>query len=236
MTVENSRLPEHVAFIMDGNGRWAQQRGLPRIEGHREGSKSMKKAIEYASKLGIKHLTFYAFSTENWKRPREEVDALMSMMYRYLCDVEKDTPDNVRLVILGETDVLSSEIKSKIETIKKKTCNNTGIIVNIAFNYGGRSEIVQAAQQLAKQCTLGSLDPAEITEQRFEECLYTAGQPAPDIIVRPSGELRLSNFLLWQAAYAELVFMDVLWPDFDKKCFDTVLAQYADRDRRFGGR
>lgn len=236
MAIEKEKLPQHVAFIMDGNGRWAKRHNVAREQGHRAGAKAMQNIVDYAGKLKIPYLTFYAFSTENWKRPREEVQALMLMLEEYLGDIEKKLGSSGRLLILGDMQPLSERLRCRVENVERITRNNKGITVNIAFNYGGRDELVSAARRLAVRCLAGELTPEQIDEQSFSASLYTAGQPDPDIIVRPSGEQRLSNFLLWQAAYAELIYMDTLWPDFDTDCFDKVLEQYAQRDRRFGGR
>ena len=228
-------LPRHIAFIMDGNGRWAQQRGVPRVEGHRAGSEAMEKICRYAGRLGIPYLTFYAFSTENWKRPQEEVDALMELMAEYLAQLPKHMGDE-RLRVLGDLSALNADLQRKIEQAVEKTKDNTGLTVNIAFNYGSRAEITRAVQTLARRCAAGELAPDQIDEAAVTQALYTGATPDPDLIIRPSGEKRLSNFLMWQAAYAELIFMDVLWPDFDDNCLDLALAEYQQRDRRFGGR
>ncbi|MEG1686823.1 MAG: polyprenyl diphosphate synthase, partial [Angelakisella sp.] len=203
---------------------------------HRAGSKALERIIQYGVQLGIRTMTFYAFSTENWKRPKDEVDALMGLMREYLRDLERRTENSLRLVILGNTQRLSPDLRQTIDTLQRKTAGNTGATVNIAFNYGSRDEITTAVRTLAQRCAEGSLTPEQIDEGMISDALYTKGQPDPDLIVRPSGELRLSNFLLWQAAYTELIFMDILWPDFDKPNLDEVILQYSQRDRRFGGR
>lgn len=233
MTAEH--LPRHIAFIMDGNGRWAKQRGVPRVEGHRAGSKAMERIIRYAGRMGVEYLTFYAFSTENWKRSPDEVAALMRLLAEYLADLPRHM-GNERLQVLGDLSALKDDLRRKIEEATEKTKHNTGVTVNIAFNYGSRAELTLAAQTLASRCVAGSLHPDDIDEAALAGALYTGDMPDPDLIIRPSGEKRLSNFLLWQAAYAEFIFMDVLWPDFDSHCLDRALEEYRQRDRRFGGR
>ncbi|WP_274952538.1 isoprenyl transferase [Angelakisella massiliensis] len=228
-------LPRHIGIIMDGNGRWAAKRGLPRNMGHQEGAKTFGKIIRYARTLGIGAVTAYAFSTENWKRPKDEVDALMSLLRRYLGELEQHKDENARLCILGDRSPLSEELRRAIERAEEGSRNNTGITVNIALNYGGRDEIVHGARKLAEACVRGELRPEEIDEGHFSDALYTAGQPDPDVIIRPSGEMRLSNFMLWQSAYAELVFMHVLWPDFTPEHLNWALWEYTGRNRRFGG-
>lgn len=236
MAVGETKLPKHIAFIMDGNGRWAEHHGVPRVEGHRSGSKAMEEIVKYSMKLGIPCVTFFAFSTENWKRPKEEVDALMMLLRQYLSDLERQVGNDARIIILGDITGLGADLEKRILAIQKKTAKNSKITVNIAFNYGARDELVRAAKELAQQVAFGTLLPSSIDEEVFAGALYTAGQLDPDLIIRPSGEKRLSNFLLWQAAYAELIFMDVLWPDFDSAVLDEALAEYAHRNRRFGGR
>lgn len=234
--VPREQMPQHIAFIMDGNGRWAKERNLPRAEGHRAGSKAMNAIGRYAAKLGIETATFYAFSTENWKRSKEEVGALMRLLENYLDDMEKSSDENARLIVLGDLNRLEPRLVKKILSIQEKTVGNKGITVNVAFNYGGRDELVHGIRSLARQCVDGGLSPDEIDEAAVAQSLYTAGQQDPDMIIRPSGEMRLSNFLLWQAAYSELVFMDVLWPDFTPEHLDDAIREYGRRDRRFGGR
>ena len=228
-------LPAHIGIIMDGNGRWAKKRGLPRNAGHRQGAQTFEKIAKYCRELGIRYLTAYAFSTENWKRPQEEVDAITDMLRHYLKEVFRHTDENIRLCFLGDLKRLPPDLQQMMEEAAAKSADRTGITVNVAFNYGGRDEIVHAARQLAQDCLEGRLSPEEIDEARFAGQLYTAGQPDPDLIIRPSGELRLSNFLLWQAAYAELVFLNVLWPDFSPADLDEAILQYLHRSRRFGG-
>ena len=228
-------LPRHLGIIMDGNGRWAKARALPREAGHRAGAKVVDEIIRCAARLGIPYLTVYAFSTENWKRPRHEVEALLSLLRGYLDDAEQYRKENARLRVLGELAPLPEDLRESIRRAEAESAGNTGITVNIALNYGGRDEIVHGVRSLARDCARGALDPEEITEELLASRLYTAGEPDPDFIIRPSGELRLSNFLLWQSAYSELLFMDVLWPDFTPEHLYYALHQYALRDRRFGG-
>lgn len=234
--MKNEQMPRHVAFIMDGNGRWAAKHKCPRIEGHRAGSKAMHTIGKYAAELGIETATFYAFSTENWKRSKEEVHALMLLLEEYLDDLEKNSNNTARLVILGDIDKLESRLQNKILAAQQKSADNTGITINVAFNYGARDELVHGIRTIARKCAAGELSPEAIDENTVSQSLYTAGQNDPDMIIRPSGEMRLSNFLLWQAAYSELIFMDVLWPDFTPKHLDEALLEYSKRDRRFGGR
>ncbi|MEG0854463.1 MAG: polyprenyl diphosphate synthase [Angelakisella sp.] len=234
--IPKEHMPKHVAFIMDGNGRWAQQRNLPRVEGHRAGAKAMENISRYAAAIGIETVTFYAFSTENWKRSKEEVGALMMLLEEFLDTVAKRSDENAKLIILGDVSALSSHLQSKILAMQERTSQNPGIVVNIAFNYGARSELVHGIRALAQRCIDGTLSPDAIDEATVSGALYTAGQQDPDMIIRPSGEKRLSNFLLWQAAYTELLFMDVLWPDFSPKYLDEAIREYGQRDRRFGGR
>ena len=228
-------LPKHLGIIMDGNGRWAKARALPREAGHQAGAKIVGDVIRHCRKLGIPYLTFYAFSTENWKRPRHEVDALLDLLRRYLSDVEQYQKENARLRVLGELSALPEDLREAIVKLQAESAGNTGITVNIAINYGGRDEIIHGVKSLAKDCVQGKLTPDEITEEMLSSRLYTAGEPDPDLIIRPSGEQRLSNFLLWQSAYSELLFMNVLWPDFTPEHLNYALYQYAQRDRRFGG-
>lgn len=230
------QLPCHIGFIMDGNGRWAKVRGLSREAGHRKGAEVFRKISSYCSSLGLQAITVYAFSTENWRRPKKEVDALMRLLEEYLKDdLEEGMGHSIRLKIIGEAGILHPRLRQQIARIQEKSKKNTGMIVNIAFNYGGRDEIIRGARQLAEACLRGELSPKQINETRFAATLYTAGQPDPDLIIRPSGEMRLSNFLSWQSAYSELIFMQVLWPDFTPEHLNYALHQYATRNRRFGG-
>lgn len=232
-------LPTHIGFIMDGNGRWATKRGLPRGEGHKAGAKVFKRIGEYCADIGIRYMTFYAFSTENWHRPQQEVAGLMELFTEYLSDGELRLDENdvrqMRLHFIGKRDGLPAELLALIERAEQKTARYDRVHVNIALNYGGRDEIVHAVKQIAARVADGSLAPDGITEQTVADNLYTAGQPDPDIIVRPSGEYRLSNFLTWQSAYSELWFSDVLWPDFSEQDVNRIIEDYAKRSRRFGG-
>ena len=232
-------LPRHIAFIMDGNGRWAQNRGLKRSEGHKEGAKVFKKIGEYCADIGIEYMTFYAFSTENWKRPKSEVLTLMNLFKEYLIDGEKRLEENktrqMHLRFIGERAGLPSDLLKLIEKAERETGEYNKVTVNIALNYGGRAEIVHAAKELAQRVKSGEIDVSDITEDSFSQYIYTAGQPDPDIIVRPSGEQRLSNFLTWQSAYSEFWYSDVLWPDFSEADVNKMLSDYQNRHRRFGG-
>jgi len=229
-------LPRHVAVIMDGNGRWAKQRHLPRIEGHRAGADSARTIIRTAGELGIKYLTLYAFSVENWNRPKDEVDALMKYLVHYL---KTETPElnksNVRLQVIGQIyrlpELVQEHLRKSIATLSR----NNGLTLIMALSYGGRTEIVEAVRNIASKVKAGELDPADITEQVFAQNLYTRNLPDPDLLIRTSGEMRVSNFLLWQISYAELVVTQTLWPDFRKAQFCDALEEYARRHRRFGG-
>ena len=230
-------LPAHVAIIMDGNGRWAKKRGLPRTAGHVTGAKVFRTIVKHCEARGVGYVTVYAFSTENWKRPPEEVQAIMNLLREYLKESLRDfKKENIRVRFLGDRAPLAEDIRDLIEEAEKSTADKDGMCLNIALNYGGRHELTAAMREMAKKVQAGELSPDDITEERISQHLYTAGQPDPDLIVRPSGEHRLSNYLIWQAAYAEYVFMDdILWPDFTTADMDAALAEYARRNRRFGG-
>ena len=232
---DTSRLPNHIALIMDGNGRWAQARGQERREGHRAGVEALRRIVKESSDLGVHHLTVFSFSTENWGRPRTEVSFLMSLLERY---IESDLADlhseGVRVRVIGRREGLSKKICSLIDRAESLTANNNRLFLQIAFNYGGREELADAASRLARRAANGTLDPESINADVLAAELLTAGMPNPDVIIRTSGESRLSNFMLWQSAYAELYFTDVLWPDFSRADLETAIAFYADRDRRFG--
>ncbi len=230
-------LPTHVAIIMDGNGRWAKKRGLPRTAGHVTGAKVFRNIVRHCEARGIGYVTVYAFSTENWKRPPEEVAAIMNLLRDYLKESLRDfKTENIRVRFLGDRTPLSEDIRMLMEEAEQSTADKTGMCLNIALNYGGRHELTAAMRAIAQKVEKGLLSPADITEDTVSAHLYTAGQPDPDLIVRPSGEHRLSNYLIWQAAYAEYVFMDdILWPDFTAADMDAALAEYARRNRRFGG-
>lgn len=232
---EQSLLPRHIGIIMDGNGRWAKRRGLPRTMGHRQGVRAFENIVRACKEMGISYLTVYAFSTENWRRPPEEVRTILDLLREYLRNAEKYRDEGVRLRFIGDKEPLDDQLRSMMEKAEAESASNTEMTVNVAINYGGRDELVKAAQQLAQQVQQGKLRPEEIDEAAVSGALYTADQPDPDLIIRPSGELRLSNFLIWQSAYAELLFMDVLWPDFNREHLRQALWEYAGRNRRFGG-
>lgn len=234
--IDMNRLPQHIGVIMDGNGRWAKKRGLPRSAGHKAGAESLKKIVTEANNMGIKYITVYAFSTENWKRPQAEVDYLMSLLMDYLVNAEKTLAnENVRIRAIGSRAELSEEMRRQIKKTEEFTSNRTGIVMNIALNYGGREEIVHAARELGRKVKEGLLMPEDITEKEIENNLYTAGQPDVDLLIRTSGEQRLSNFMLWQVSYAEMVFVNKLWPDFKPKDLRDCILTFQGRGRRFGG-
>ena len=224
-------LPRHIAVIMDGNGRWAKKRGLPRSAGHAAGSRTFKTIARYANKIGIEYMTFYAFSTENWKRPKEEVDALMNILRDYLKDTENFKSENIKLNFIGDRSRLDEDIRELMKKAEKDSENATGMQLNLAINYGGRDEVVHAVKQIVSE----GIKAQDITEQTVSDRLYTAGQPDPDMIIRPSGEYRLSNYLIWQSAYAEYWFSDCLWPDFKPRHLEQAINDYNSRNRRFGG-
>ena len=229
-------VPEHVAIILDGNGRWAKKRLMPRNYGHAQGSKNVEKMCEVAWNLGIKYLTVYAFSTENWKRPQKEVNTLMKLLRDYLTDcIERTSKNNMRVRILGDKTGLSDDIRQAIDRLEEVSAKNTGLNFSIALNYGSRDEMVRAMRKMARDVADGKLAPDAITENVFEGYLDTADIPDPDLMIRTSGEQRLSNFLLWQLAYTEFYFTDVLWPDFSRDDLVRGIEQYNSRDRRFGG-
>jgi undecaprenyl diphosphate synthase len=228
-------IPRHIAIIMDGNGRWAKQRLRPRTFGHHEGVEALRRTVEAAGDLGVECLTVYGFSTENWRRPAEEVSALMDLMRLFVArDLERLAKDNVRIRIAGAREGLQKDILDIIGNAQKRTQNNTGLNLTIAFNYGGQDEIVRAVRRIAEEAASGALDPASVDADLFASHLDTAALPPVDLLIRTSAEYRLSNFLLWQAAYAEFVFTDVLWPDFDKTALQSAISEYQRRDRRFG--
>jgi undecaprenyl diphosphate synthase len=230
------RIPEHLGVIMDGNGRWAKARGKRRTEGHVEGVKALRNLVELCINYGVGHLTVFSFSSENWTRPREEVSFIFNLLRRFVAsDLQRLIRNNVRVRIIGSRDGLEPSLVRLIDDVEAKTASNSGLVLVVAFNYGGKAEIVDASRRIAREVAAGRLQPDQITEQVFEAALYTAGLPDPDLIIRTSGEQRISNFLLWQAAYSELVFVDENWPDFDERSFVRVLETFAMRDRRFGG-
>ena len=227
--VDMSRLPRHIAIIMDGNGRWAKKRGLPRTAGHKVGAETFRDIATYCRELGVEYLTVYAFSTENWKRPKDEVDTIMELLEQYLQEaINTMERDHIRLKILGDTAALSPKLQQMVAQTNAISTHYQGFQANICLNYGGRSEILWAARLCAEA-------GEEWTEENFGKYLWSAGIPDPELIIRPSGELRLSNFLLWQCAYSEFYFCDTLWPDFDRAALDRAIIDYQGRDRRFGG-
>ena len=229
------RLPRHVAIIMDGNGRWASARGLPRSAGHAAGTEALRDIIRASDDWGIECLTIYAFSTENWARSKDEVGALMSLLLRYFAsEIDELDEKNVRILILGDVAGLPAPQRDAVERAMARTKDNTGLKLNIALNYGGRAELIRAARRLSERVQSGELQPGAIDEAAFARELYTAGQPDVDLLIRTSGELRLSNFLPWQTAYAEMVFDKTYWPDFDRAAYLRALREYAGRSRRFG--
>ena len=230
-----SRLPAHVAIIMDGNGRWAMQRGLSRIEGHRRGKESVRAIVEASRRLGLRYLSLFAFSTENWNRPRREVDALMNLLRRYLrTELRKMMKNEIRLLAIGDTRRLPAILQQELQSVVDATQHNRRLTVLLALSYGGREDIVRAVRTLARCARDGDLDPDDIDETRFAQSLFTADVPDPDLLIRTSGEMRLSNFFLWQAAYTEIYVTDTLWPDFREPEFLAALAHYQQRERRFG--
>ena len=234
--IDYDNLPLHIGVIMDGNGRWAKKRGLPRSAGHSAGADTLKKIVTECNKMGIKYITVYAFSTENWKRPKDEVDFLMNLLMNYLKDAETTLAgENVVIRAIGSRAELSDELCRQIEKTENFTKNNDGIIMNIALNYGAREEIVKAVKEIGTDLSQGKISADEISAETVSEHLYTSHQPDPDLIIRTSGEERLSNFLLWQAAYSELWFCDKLWPDFDIPDLHRAIIEYQQRNRRYGG-
>lgn len=229
-------MPKHIAVIMDGNGRWAKKRGLPRTMGHKAGAATFKNIARYAASIGVQYFSVYAFSTENWRRPAEEVNALIDLFIQYLVEAERDfSEENMRVRFLGEIEAFPQKLQDLIHDIEARSADRDGMTLAICLNYGGRPELVSAMRKLAVQVQNGELTPDQITEDTISRHLYCPEIPDPDLIIRPSGELRLSNFLLWQSAYSEFVFMNVLWPDFTSENLEEAIDQYTGRDRRFGG-
>ncbi len=236
LSIKDIVLPEHIGIIMDGNGRWAKKRGLPRTAGHTAGAQTFRRIARYCSDIGIKYLTVYAFSTENWKRPKDEVDAIMKLFKEYMLEAISDFQDDSIVVkFIGDRSVFSDDMLELIERNENDSKDRDGMVLNIAMNYGGRDEIVNAVKKIALDVKDGKLSVADIDSALISDRIYTSGQPDPDLIIRPSGEYRTSNFLLWQSAYAEYCIMDVLWPDFKSEHLDKALIEYAKRNRRFGG-
>ena len=234
--VDFDRLPRHVAIIMDGNGRWAKKRGLLRTAGHKVGAETFRKIARHCKKLGIEYLTVYAFSTENWKRPAEEVETIMGLLKNYMAEaIESMEEEKIKLKFFGDMSALSPELQELVRKTDEMSSRIDGFQANVCLNYGGRDEILQAARAFAKECAEGKADPDSLTAEQFGSYLYSAGVPDPELIIRPSGELRLSNFLLWQCAYAEFYYCDTLWPDFSEEDLEKAIVDYQKRDRRFGG-
>lgn len=235
--MEEKLLPKHIAIIMDGNRRWAKEKGLDYRLGHKEGAEALRRIAKYANKLGVKYLTVYAFSTENWKRTKEEVGALMLLLQKYLEEfLSSDDFENIKVNMLGNIADLDTGLQKSINKIIEKTKNNTGLVLNIAFNYGGRDEIVRAVRKIAEEVKENKINVEDIDEQTISNSLYTAGQLEPDLLIRTSGEQRLSNFLLWQLAYTEFYFVQKYWPDFSEQDLDEAIAVFEKRNRKFGGK
>ena len=235
--MEEKIMPKHIAIIMDGNRRWAKERGLDPKLGHKEGADNLKRIAKYANKIGIQYLTVYAFSTENWKRTKEEVGALMVLLQKYVEDFLNDTSkNNIRIKILGDITRLDEGLQKSIQKIVEATANCTGLTLNIAFNYGGRDEIVKAVKKIAKQVQDKEISIEDINEDLVSNSLYTAGQPEPDLLIRPGGEQRISNYLLWQLAYTEFLFIPKYWPDFSEQDLDEAIQIFENRNRKFGGK
>ena len=228
-------MPRHIAIMMDGNGRWANKRHLPRSSGHITGASTFKTIARHGNKIGLEYMTVYAFSTENWKRPKEEVDNIMSLLRDYLRDAKNFKDENIKVKFIGDLAPLDDDIKALIKDAEDESKDATGMHLNIALNYGGRDEILHAVKSVAEDIKNGSISPEELDEAKFSDYMYTAGQPDPDFIIRPSGEYRLSNYLIWQSAYAEFWFSDILWPDFKPSDLDKAIEDYRKRNRRFGG-
>lgn len=228
-------LPQHIAFIMDGNGRWAKKRGMPRKFGHMEGAKNFKRIARYCKDIGIRNITFYAFSTENWKRPKDEVDAIIELFREYIVDVRNYIGEDVRVLFLGDKTIFDEDLQKKMNDLEADTKDRREMTMLLAINYGGRDEVVHVSKILARKAADGEIDPNEIDENMFGKYLYTKDVPDVDLMIRPSGELRLSNFLIWQSAYAEFYFTDVLWPDFSPDELKKAIVDFAGRSRRFGG-
>ncbi|MGL5416666.1 MAG: isoprenyl transferase [Clostridium sp.] len=236
ISIDMENIPQHIAIIMDGNGRWAKKRKLPRTMGHKAGVETIRRILKEADRLGIRYMTLYAFSTENWKRPKEEVGALMKLLVQYLRqEINELHKKGVKINVLGDISMLPKECVEEIEKSIERTKDNTGITMNIALNYGGRNEIIRGIKEIAKEIQDGKIEVSDINEDMFENYLYTKGVPDPDIIIRPSGEQRLSNFLLWQCAYSEFWYSNICWPDFKEKDLHQAIYDFQGRDRRFGG-
>lgn len=233
--LDGIKIPTHVGVIMDGNGRWAKKRGLPRKLGHRQGAQNFRAITRHAKEVGVKYITFYAFSTENWKRPQEEVDALMDLFEKYLDELDDFLKEHVRIRFIGDRTKLSESLQQKMLDSERKSKDYDQMTLLLAINYGGRDEICHSCKVLAQQVREGKLEPEDITMDMIEQNLYTQDVPPVDLVIRPSGEQRLSNFMIWQCAYAEFYYSDILWPDFNNSEFDKAIIAYSDRNRRFGG-
>lgn len=236
ISLDMNNIPKHIAIIMDGNGRWAKQRNLPRSLGHKAGVETVREIVKECSKLGVKYLTLYVFSTENWKRPAEEVNSLMKMLARYLkSETDELDSNNVIINSIGDVSKLPQKCREELESSYERTKNNTGMVLNLALNYGGRSDIVNAVKKIVTDLRNKKISENDINEEMFSNYLYTAGMPDPDLIIRPSGEKRISNFLLWQCSYSEFWYSNINWPDFKKEDLHRAIYDYQNRDRRFGG-
>lgn len=229
------QLPVHVGFIMDGNGRWAKKRGLPRKFGHNEGAKTFKKIVNYCKEIGIKYISFYAFSTENWSRPADEVAAIIELFRKYIIDVREHIDKEVKVIFLGDKSAFDDDLRKKMSDLENDSKNFSSMTLMIAVNYGGRDEIVRAVRRISEKAKMGEALLTDIDENLINSYLDTKGIPDVDLVIRPSGEMRLSNFLIWQSAYAEFYFTNVLWPDFTPKELDKAIIDYSGRNRRFGG-
>ena len=237
MEISKDFMPNHIAIIMDGNRRWAKNNNVDKKIGHKQGAETLKKIAKYANKIGLEFMTVYAFSTENWKRTEEEVGALMLLLRKYLEDFFNASDiDNIKINVIGNIEKLSNDIRKSIQNVMEKTKNNTGLTLNIAFNYGGRDEITYALKNIAEKVQQGEIALENITEETITNNLYTAGQPDPDLLIRTSGEQRLSNFLPWQLVYSEFIFVDKMWPDFNEEDLNNAIIEYAKRNRKFGGK
>ena len=228
-------VPTHVGVIMDGNGRWAKKRGLPRKFGHREGAKNFRTITRHARDIGVKYITFYAFSTENWKRPKDEVDSIMALFEKYLDEVNDFVEENIRVRFIGDRTRLSEVLQKKMAKVEEDSKDFDSMTLVLAINYGGRDEICHSVQKIAQKVKNGEIEPDEITQEMIEKNLYTEEIPPLDLVIRPSGEQRLSNFMIWQAAYAEFYYTNILWPDFRNDDFDKAIIAFSERNRRFGG-
>lgn len=235
--MNNEKLPKHIAIIMDGNRRWVRAKKIPIKIGHKTGADTLEKIAKYANKIGIQYLTAYAFSTENWNRREEEVTALMLLLQTYIDDFSKRADlENIKINVIGDLSRLSEKVQKSIEKCVNRTIDNTGLILNIAFNYGGRDELVKVTKEIASDVKNGNISPDAITEETIERHLYTAGMPNPDLMIRTSGEIRTSGFLMWQMVYTEFLFMDKLWPDFEEADLDFAIQEYQKRNRKFGAK